>query len=140
MDSTRTIPALTSQAARTMVDAAIAAAERTAVRFAVAVVDGGGHLVAFTRMDDAPVMSIGIAIDKAYTAAGFGMSTQQWGEFIKNDPPLAAGVPSQIDRVVTFGGGIPVTADGHVIGGIGVCGGHWTDDVAIAEAGLAAMR
>ncbi|MEO3876767.1 heme-binding protein [Nonomuraea sp. B12E4] len=40
---------------------------------------------------------------------------------------------------LTFGGGIPITAGGHIIGGIGVCGGHWSDDIKIAEAGLAAI-
>jgi hypothetical protein len=58
---------------------------------------------------------------------------------IKHDPPLALGAPAQIDRLITFGGGIPITADGHLIGGIGVCGGHWSDDIKIAQAGLAAI-
>jgi uncharacterized protein GlcG (DUF336 family) len=103
------------------------------------VVDAGGHLNAFARMDGAPVITIQVATDKAYTAAGFGMATDQWHEFIKDDAPLAAGAPAQIDRLVTFGGGVPITADGHIIGGIGVSGGHWSDDMKIAGAGLAAI-
>jgi uncharacterized protein GlcG (DUF336 family) len=139
MSAVRTVPALTNQAARAIVEAAIAAAEVTDQRFSIAVVDAAGHLNAFARMDGAPHITIQVATDKAYTAAGFGMTTQAWHDFIKNDAPLATGVPAQIDRIVTFGGGIPITAGGHIIGGIGVCGGHWSDDIKIAEAGLAAI-
>ncbi|WP_436777598.1 GlcG/HbpS family heme-binding protein [Yinghuangia sp. YIM S09857] len=135
----RTVPALSFAAARTIVDAAIAAAEPTGIAFSIAVVDAGGHQVAFARMDGAGVITVQVAADKAYTAAGFGMATDAWHEFIKDDAPLAMGAPAQIDRVVTFGGGIPISVDGHVIGGIGVCGGHWSDDVAIARAALAAI-
>lgn len=62
------------------------------------------------------------------------MAADGWHEFIKADAQLTMGVPSQIDRVVTFGG-VPITVDGRVIGGIGVCSGHWRDDAAIACAG-----
>jgi uncharacterized protein GlcG (DUF336 family) len=51
---------------------------------------------------------------------------------------LATGAPTQIDRLVTFGGGIPITIDGELVGGIGLAGGHWSDDMKIAQAGLAA--
>ncbi|MFG1694096.1 heme-binding protein [Nonomuraea sp. NPDC049309] len=139
MSAVRTVPALTNEAARAVVEAAIAAAEAAGERFSIAVVDAAGHLNAFARMDGAPYITIQVAIDKAYTAAGFGMTTQGWHDFIKDDAPLAMGVPAQIDRIVTFGGGVPITADGHIIGGIGVCGGHWSDDVRVAEAGLAAI-
>ncbi|NUW39825.1 heme-binding protein [Nonomuraea rhodomycinica] len=130
---------LTNQAARAVIEAAIAAAEVTDQRYSVAVVDAAGHLNAFARMDGAPHITIQVTTDKACTAAGFGMTTQAWHDFIKDDAPLATGVPAQIDRIVTFGGGIPITAGGHPIGGIGVCGGHWSDDIRIAEAGLAAI-
>lgn len=139
MSAVRTVPALTNEAARAVVEAAIAAAEAAGGRFSIAVVDAAGHLNAFARMDGAPYITIQVAIDKAYTAAGFGMTTQGWHDFIKDDAPLAMGVPAQIDRIVTFGGGVPITADRHIIGGIGVCGGHWSDDVRVAEAGLAAI-
>ncbi|MFI7133651.1 heme-binding protein [Nonomuraea sp. NPDC050153] len=58
------------------------------------VVDAAGHLADFARMDGGPVMAIQVATDKAYTAAGFGMSTQAWYEFIKDDAPLAMGAPT----------------------------------------------
>jgi uncharacterized protein GlcG (DUF336 family) len=132
----QTVPALTSRAARAMVEAAISAAEATEHRYSIAVVDAGGHLIAFARMDGALYITIQVATDKAYTAAGFGLTTHAWHELVKNDAPLAMGAPAQIDRIVTFGGGIPITIDGRVVGGIGVCGGHWSDDITIAEAGL----
>jgi uncharacterized protein GlcG (DUF336 family) len=53
---------------------------------------------------------------------------------------LATGAPTQIDRLVTFGGGIPITIDGELVGGIGLAGGHWSDDMKIAQAGLAALN
>ena len=83
----------------------------------IAVVDESGVLKAFSRMDGAALLSVQIAQDKAYTAVGFGMPTHGWHDFIKDDPPLAAGAPSGIDRLVIFGGGYPITIDGAVVGG-----------------------
>src|SRR5436853_3249790 len=107
----------------------IEAAERHATQmghaFAIAIVDESGVLKAFSRMDGAPLLSIQIAQDKAYTAAGFGMPTHGWHDFIKDDPPLADGAPSGIDRLVIFGGGYPIEIDGQVVGAIGVSGGHY---------------
>ena len=77
MSDVRTVAALSNQPARRMLDAALSAAEPTGRRFAIAVVDGGGHLNAFARMDGAPLMAIQIAIDKAYTAAGFGLPDER---------------------------------------------------------------
>lgn len=137
MSDVRMVAALSNQHARRMLDAALSAAEPTGRRFAIAVVDAGGHLNAFARMDGAPLMAIQIAIDKAYTAAGFGLPTDAWHHLIRDDAPLASGAPAQIDRLISFGGGLPITVDGELIGGIGVSGGHWSDDMRIAEAGLA---
>jgi uncharacterized protein GlcG (DUF336 family) len=140
MTTVRHVATLTNKTARAIVEAAVAAAERTDQRFSIAVVDAAGHLNAFARMDGAGVMTIQVATDKAYTAAGTGTATDAWHEFIKNDAPLAVGAPTQINRLVTFGGGIPVTIDGQLVGGIGVAGGHWSDDMKIAQAGLAAVN
>ena len=78
----------------------IEAAERHATQmghaFAIAIVDESGVLKAFSRMDGAPLLSVQVAQDKAYTATGFGMATDAWHEFIKNDPPLAAGAPAGV--------------------------------------------
>ena len=78
--------------------------------FTIAVVDAAGVLKALERMDGAPLLSIQVAQDKAYTAVGFGMPTHTWHDFIKDDPPLADGATAGIDRLVIFGGGFPITS------------------------------
>ncbi|MEV6779412.1 GlcG/HbpS family heme-binding protein [Streptomyces syringium] len=133
------VPSITSAMARDLVDAAIKAAEPTEQRYSIAVADSAGHLVAFARMDGAYLMSAQIAQDKAYTSAASRMTTDQWHGFIKDDAPLAMGATAGIDRLIAFGGGLPITVDGVVVGGIGVSGGHWSDDIKIAEAALAAI-
>jgi uncharacterized protein GlcG (DUF336 family) len=122
--------------ARRMIVAAEEKAGELGVPMNIAVVDESGVLKAFSRMDGAALLSVQIAQDKAYTAVGFGMPTHGWHDFIKDDPPLAAGAPAGIDRLVIFGGGYPITIDGAVAGGIGVSGGHYTPDQEVAEAGL----
>jgi uncharacterized protein GlcG (DUF336 family) len=104
--------------------------------FVIAVVDESGVLKAFSRMDGAPLLSVQVAQDKAYTAVGFGLSTDGWHDFIKNDPPLATGAVGGIDRLVVFGGGYPIKVDGQIVGGIGVSGGHYSQDMEVAKAGL----
>jgi uncharacterized protein GlcG (DUF336 family) len=135
----RQIASISRQAALEVLAAAERAAEAAGQRSAIAVVDAAGHLCAFARMDGAPVQGIQIAQDKAYTAAGFGMPTSRWPELMAEDAAIAAGAAAGIDRLVAIGGGLPLVVDGHVVGGIGVSGGRWTDDVAVAEAGAAVL-
>ena len=130
---------ISTEAAHRMIAAAEAKAAEMGKAFVIAVVDDGGVLKAYSRMDGAPLLSVQIAQDKAYTAAGFGMPTHGWHDFIKDDPPLAAGAPSGIDRLVVFGGGFPISVDGVCVGGIGVSGGHYSEDAAVAEAALATL-
>jgi uncharacterized protein GlcG (DUF336 family) len=104
----------------------------------IAVTDESGTLVAFSKMDGAPLLSVGLAQDKAYTAISFGIPTHAWHDFIKDDAPLHTGIPN-VPRLVVFGGGYPIVVGGEVVGGIGVSGGHYTDDMKVAEAGLAAL-
>jgi uncharacterized protein GlcG (DUF336 family) len=96
-------------------------------------------LKAFSRMDGAALLSVQIAQDKAYTAVGFGMPTDGWHEFIKDDPPLADGAVGGIDRLVIFGGGFPIKLGDQLIGAVGVSGGHYTQDMEVARAGLAVI-
>jgi uncharacterized protein GlcG (DUF336 family) len=125
--------------ARRIVTAAEEKARDLGVPMNIAVVDESGVLKAFSRMDGAALLSVQIAQDKAYTAVGFGMPTHGWFDFIKDDPPLAAGAPSGIERLVIFGGGYPISVDGTVVGAIGVSGGHYSQDQEVAEAGLSAL-
>lgn len=69
---------------------------------------------------------------------GFGLATDAWYDFIKDDGPALHGIP-QTDRLIIFGGGYPINEDGAVIGGLGVSGGHYNQDMEVAEAGLAAL-
>ncbi len=135
----------TFQKASITVEAAhrlIAAAEKKATSMGkpmcIAIVDGDGTLKAFSRMDGAPLLSVGISQDKAYTAISFGLATHEWHDFIENDPPLLHGIV-HTDRLVVFGGGFPIKVGDGIIGGIGVSGGHWSDDMEVAKAGLEAM-
>ncbi len=134
--STRTVSTLTAEAAERLIDCAAAKAAEMERPMAISVCDPGGNLIAFRRMDGAPLMSCGIAQDKAYTAASFGMPTDQWHDFIKDDAPLALGIVHTA-RLVTFGGGYPVQVGGEVVGGLGLSGGHYSEDMKCAQAALA---
>ena len=121
--------------AQKMVDKAVAKARELAVTENVAILDDGGNLKAFSRMDGASVPTIEIAQNKAYTAL-FGRSTQEFFNFIQGDPSLLAGVPT-LARVAAWGGGFPVKVDGEVIGAIGVSGAPAVqNDVDCARAAL----
>ena len=133
-------PSITTELAHQMIAAAEKKAQEIGVPMVIAICDESGVLKAFSRMDGAALLSVQVAQDKAYTAIGFGLSTDKWYAFIKDDAPLAAGAPSGIDRLIVFGGGYPITKDGQIIGGIGVSGGHYTQDMEVAQAGLAVLQ
>jgi uncharacterized protein GlcG (DUF336 family) len=137
-DTTFTKQSITADLAHRVVEGAEAKAHEMGHPFVIAVVDESGVLKAFSRMDGAALLSVQVAQDKAYTAVGFGLPTDAWYDFIKDDPPLATGAPAAIDRLVVFGGGYPIKSGDAVIGGIGVSGGHYTQDMDVAQAGLAA--
>ena len=130
---------ISSELAHRMIAAAEAKAQEMNTPFVIAVVDESGVLKAFSRMDGAPLLSVQVAQDKAYTAVGFAMPTDGWYDFIKDDPPLAAGATTGIDRLVVFGGGYPITVGGKLVGGIGVSGSHYSQDMEVAQAGLSAL-
>lgn len=124
------------QTAQDMVAAAMKKAQEIGVPMSIAVCDADGTLKAFARMDGAALLSVRVAQQKAWTAISFGMATHQWFEFIKGDPPLLHGIVHQQDLIV-FGGGYPIKEGNDIIGGIGVSGGHYSQDQQVAEAGLA---
>jgi uncharacterized protein GlcG (DUF336 family) len=130
---------VSSEMARRMIAAAEEKAREMGHPMVIAVCDESGVLKAFSRMDGAPLLSVQVAQDKAYTAIGFGMSTDGWHDFIKDDPPLARGAVGGIERLVIFGGGYPIKVGDQVVGGIGVSGGHYSQDMEVAQAGLAAL-
>ena len=122
--------------AQKMANAAVAKATELGVTENVAILDDGGNLKAFSRMDGTPIPTIEIAQNKAYTAL-FGVSTQDFFNFIQGDPSLLAGIPT-LGRVAAYGGGFPIKVDGEVVGAIGVSGAPMVqNDVDCARAALA---
>jgi glc operon protein GlcG len=125
-------------AASRALDAAMRAANSLGVPVCIAVSDRAGHLVAYARMDGAPLLSGEIAQDKAYTVAAFGLPTHEWFDLIKDELSLLHGIV-KTDRLIVFGGGVPIHADGDLVGAVGVSGGSADQDRQIAEAGAAAI-
>src|SRR5271170_6687312 len=128
---------ISAESALKMIEAAVAKAHSLGVPQIVAILDESGLLKGFCRMDGAPLISIEVAQNKAYTAL-LGAPSQDFFNRIKEDPALLAGVP-HIPRIVTFGGGLPIKIDGAVVGAIGVSGGSVEQDIACAQAGLGAI-
>ncbi len=130
---------VTWEAAAAAVRAAAEKAGALGIAINVAVVDRAGLLVGFLRMPGAPLHSIDIAIDKAYTAASFGLPTGHWHAALReHSEAVRQGIPLR-PRFVAFGGGLPLEAGGERIGGIGVSGGSEQQDEQCARAGLAAI-
>jgi len=127
---------ISSELAQKMVNAAVAKAREIGVSENVAILDEGGNLKAFSRMDGAPIPTLEMAQNKAYTAL-LGVSTQEFFNFIQGDPSLLAGIPT-LARMAAWGGGFPVTVNGEVVGAIGVSGAPTVqNDVDCASAALA---
>jgi uncharacterized protein GlcG (DUF336 family) len=131
-----TAPALklTIDGAMKLVHAGMAKANDMKVPECIAVVDAGGHLLAFARMDGAFALSYDTALRKAQTAASYGVPTGD----------IAAGIDIKLaiateGRRINLPGGLPVIIDGHVIGGIGVGSGTGEQDREVANTALAAI-
>jgi uncharacterized protein GlcG (DUF336 family) len=105
----------------------------------VAVVDDGGNLVAFERMDGAWRGSTDIAINKAWTARAFDIETKALGENSQSGGPFFGIHVSNGGRVMIFAGGVPLSRDGQIVGGVGISGGDGDQDQTCAEAGAAAF-
>lgn len=118
-----------------LLDALVDVASGFGHRMSFAVVDENGVAKATLRMDGASFTSTSVAADKAYTAAG-GRATHQWHEAVAGDAVLAQTALTSIPRLTTLGGGFPIMVDGRVVGGLGVSGGHYTDDMAVARAAM----
>jgi len=137
MEKTFTKRTVTAALASKMIEAAVAKANTLGIPQVVAILDESGLLKAFCRMDGAPLISIEVSQNKAYTAL-LGAPSQDFFNRIKDNPALLAGVP-HIPRIAVFGGGLPIKVDGVVVGGIGVSGGSVDQDIECAQAGLDAI-
>ncbi len=103
----------------------------------LAVCDAGGNQIALQKMDDAALLSLEIAINKARTAVFGKMPTLKWGSFFKGTNPDLSALWFHSDWI-TFMGGFPVILESKIIGGFGCSGATWEDGV-IALAGLKAL-
>jgi uncharacterized protein GlcG (DUF336 family) len=125
--------------AQLVLRAALLAAEEQSTRMDIAVVDAGGNLKAFARMDGAWLGSIDIAVTKARTARFFDLPTEALGDLSQPAGPLY-GIEVSNGGLITFPGGLPIlAADGTVIGAIGVSGSTVENDRAVAAAGAAVL-
>ena len=117
------------------------AARRSAVAsgalVSVAIVDAGGHLVVFERMDGAEIAGPVLARDKAFTAVAHRVATQELTDLVLPGADLAGMNSADGGRYIAFGGGLPLWDADRVIGGVGVSGGSSEQDVAAASAALA---
>ena len=121
----------------------IAAAEQKAHAIGqpmnIAVVDPGGNLVSHVRMDSAWLGSIDISINKAFTARAFDIATKDLAAHSQSGGQFFGIHGSNGGRIMIFAGGVPLTRDGQVVGGLGVSGGSGEQDQTVAEAGAAAF-
>ncbi|WP_152040744.1 GlcG/HbpS family heme-binding protein [Salinigranum salinum] len=130
---------VTLDVAKQLVAAAEEKADEIDVPMCIAVLDDGANLVAFHRMDDALLASVDIARNKAYTAVTLKMDTEAVWEAAQPGESLYGIGETNDGRIVTFGGGIPLEADGTVVGGVGVSGGSVEEDVTVASAAVEAF-
>ena len=130
---------ITIAQARAAVDAARQKSELLGVKMNIAIVDAGGNLKAFARMDGAWLGSIDIAIKKARTARFFDMNTGDIGKLSQPGGALF-NIEHSNGGLITFPGGVPIRAgDGEVVGAIGVSGSTVENDHSVAETGMAAI-
>ncbi len=129
---------ISTDSAKIAAAAAIAAARKNNWQQAIAIVDTGGHLVYFEKMQDTQTGSVALAIEKARTAALFRRPTK-----IFEDGVAAGGEGLRLLRLtgaIPIDGGVPIVVDGKLIGAIGVSGGTGAQDGRVAEAGARAVR
>jgi len=136
---TRLIATLTLDDAKLMLSAAEAKAAEFSIAYNVAVVDAGGHLIAFVRQDDALIGSIDLAIKKAVTTRLFDKKTDYLAKLAQPGAPLFGIDQSNDGNVVIFGGGLPVIRDGRLIGAVGASAGSVEQDIAVAQAAVSAI-
>lgn len=137
---TRRVPKLTYEGARAVLEAAARKADEMKLEISVAVVDEGGHLLAFGRMNNAKPSTAKVAITKAISAALRRAATgplpneQEASVLLSLGMPLASG-----GKLTCVRGGLPIAWEGTVIGGVGISGGTEDQDEEVARAGIAAL-
>jgi uncharacterized protein GlcG (DUF336 family) len=136
LQKTFNAPSITSTAAYALLAEARAASARLGITVTIAVTDAAGHLKAFERADGAAFLTVDVAIDKAWTAASFGLGTHVWNSILSDQKVAQL---AHRPRLVSVGGGCPVIENGVLVGAIGISGGNAEQDQQAAEAALHAM-
>lgn len=132
IDQNKTVD-LNLQTAKKMVAFAEQKAKEINVPVVISVVDSGGHIILMERMEDSLLASIDISLNKAYTALSLKMATEDVQNLCKPGDPLYGIQESNNNRIITFGGGIPFTYKGKVVGALGVSGGTVEEDTYVAK-------
>lgn len=154
--SLKTLHELSTDSALTMLQAAKQKAEQLGINICISVVGPQGIPLASIRMNGAPLLSAGLAEDKAYTAVSFNRATHEWDERLASQPKVQQAL-GQRDRLTMLGGGLPIhvpagdntgydsgstgslTASSFLVGAVGVSGGAVHQDIECAEAAIAAL-
>jgi glc operon protein GlcG len=132
----RNIPAIDYSDAKNIIDLIVNRARQMEKSVVVAVADPHGELIAFARMDGAPISSIRIAANKAWTAARDRKTTKEIGEKVRH-PEKGHDISYYGDpRFVGWGGGIPIWKDGAVAGAVAVSGLSSKEDIELAMLAL----
>jgi len=132
-----TIQRLSTTEADVLIDGARNASRAMGIPMCIAVTDESGHLIAFERMDGGKVSSISIAIDKAFTAAVARKGTHVYNQLCQPGQPTFGIHITNGGHFCVIGGGLPVTVNGAIVGGIGISSGTAVEDLQVAEAALA---
>jgi len=122
--------------AKRMIDTVVEQALQMKRAAVIAVADAHGELLAFARMDGAPLSSILVATNKAWTAARERKPTKDIGDKVRHPEKGFDIAYYGDDRFVGWGGGLPVSKNGHIVGGIGVSGLSSAEDIALATVGV----
>ncbi|MBB4054010.1 uncharacterized protein GlcG (DUF336 family) [Devosia subaequoris] len=122
--------------AKILIDGATKKSQEMNIPMCIAVTDESGNLVTFDRMDGAKITSISIAIDKAFTAAGARNGTHVYNQLCQPGQPTFGIHITNGGHFCVIGGGLPITVDGHIVGGIGVSAGTAIQDQEVAEAAV----
>jgi uncharacterized protein GlcG (DUF336 family) len=129
----------TLEDAKRMSSTAEAKAASLGIAYNIAIVDAGGDLVAFVRQDGTFIGSIDLALDKAVTTRIVDRATSDLANLAQSGKPLFGIQESNASKVVIFGGRIPVSFDGSIVAAVGASAGAVEQDIAVAEAAIAAL-
>jgi uncharacterized protein GlcG (DUF336 family) len=127
-------PELTLEDCRRIMQGSVAEASRNRWNVAIAIVDDGGHLLHFERMDGATPANAAIAVEKARTAAMSRRTSGNWQERIKTRPEML-----KMPGILPVQGGVPIVAEKTCVGAVGVSGVQSHEDEQIAQAGISAL-